>query len=144
MEATPQPLTKTPRTIPNLNYASAALSVLAYICSGYDVNRRPEYPYNFVIIPFLCTLVHHYFILSTTNSHQNRPEVASALSIKNILSIAVLSGFWFIAVHVHVSMNNLPGEGGIVPTMSLAKTLGTVEAIVLAAMTWEAGKIRFL
>ena len=131
-----------PPTITNLTYVSALISLVAYICSGYNIERRPEYPYNIVLIPFLCTMVHHYFLLSGVRKGFS-PEESPALSIKSILSTAVLSGFWLIAVRIHVSMSGGLGKAGIVPTMALAKSLGTAEAIVLVGITWEAARIRF-
>jgi hypothetical protein len=136
-----QSVDEIPRMITNLTYVSTVLSVLAYIFSGYDIERRPEYPYNIVLIPFICTLVHHYFLLSATKL-KHSPEGSTALLTKNIVSTAVLSGFWFIAMRIHVSMS-ASGKGGG-PTLALAKSFGAIEAIVLAGITWEAGRIRFL
>jgi hypothetical protein len=138
-----QSVDEIPRTITSLTYVSTVLSLLAYIFSGYDIERRPEYPYNIVLIPFICTLVHHYFLVSATKPKRSQ-EGSSALSTKSIVSTAVLSGFWFIAMRIHVSMSGASGKGGCVPTLALAKSFGTIEAIVLAGITWEAGRIRFL
>jgi hypothetical protein len=146
MEATA--IDETPSTITNLTYASSVLSLLAYICSGYNVERRPEYPYNVVLIPFLCTLVHHYLLLTASQGHHSHPwklADCKALSIKNILSTAVLSGCWSIAMRIHISMSRVSGMTSTsVPTMALAKSFGTAESIVLAGITWEASRIRFL
>jgi hypothetical protein len=146
MEATA--IDETPSTITNLTYASSVLSLLAYIFSGYNVERRPEYPYNVVLIPFLCTLVHHYLLLTASqgrHSHPRKLAESKALSIKNILSTAVLSGCWFIAMRIHISMSRVSGMTSTsVPTMALAKSFGMAESIVLAGITWEASRIRFL
>jgi hypothetical protein len=135
---------ETPPTIRNLTYASAVLSLLAYICSGHDVERRPEYPYNIVLIPFLCTMVHHYLLL-TASQRPRKLADSKALTIKNIFSTAVLSGFWFVFMRIHISMSRVSGKTDtVVPTMALAKSFGTAESIVLAAITWEAIRFRFL
>ena len=146
MAATTQSLHEVPRTIINLTYISAALSFLTYVCSGYNIERRPEYPYNIVLIPFLCTLVHHYFYCSAAqrDPHPKRPADFSALSTKNIVSTGALSVCWFVFVRIHVLMGRVSGKGGVVPTMALAKSFGTAESIVLAAITWEAVRTRFL
>lgn len=133
---------KLPQTIVNLTYASSVLSVLAYVCSGYDIERRPEYPYNIVLIPLLCTGVHHYFFLDFSNLPNSTTGGPAHSSLKSIVLTAVLSSFWFVAMHIHSVMCCASVKGGGVPTLALAKAFGTVESIVLATIAWEACGIR--